>query len=85
MRSVYRFRRRWIDQVLEPLAGKIDATSLERLALALSLCMGTEAHIVLQDIHEVPAEETVHISRWAAEAVLAEALREAGLANEDWK
>ena len=47
------------------------------LVAALSLCMGIEALIVLQDVCGLEAAEAVEVSRWAAQALLQAGLREA--------
>lgn len=69
----------WIEEVLSPLSNTFDTdpTMFKRLVSALSLCMGIESLIVLQDVCGLEAEEAVEVSRWAAQALLQVGLREA--------
>lgn len=69
----------WIEEVLSPLSNPFDTdpTMFKRLVSALSLCMGIESLIVLQDVCGLEAEEAVEVSRWAAQALLQVGLREA--------
>ncbi len=68
----------WIEKALAPLASSLekDPASFRRLVAALSLCMGIEALIVLQDVCGLEAAEAVEVSRWAAQALLLAGLRE---------
>ncbi len=69
----------WIEEALAPLSNSFekDPATLKRLVAALSLCMGIEALIVLQDVCGLEAAEAVDVSRWAAQALLQAGLREA--------
>lgn len=60
----------WIEQALAPVWALLDQRTQKRLLGALSLCMGIEAVVVLQDICGYSAPEAVEISRWAAQAIL---------------
>jgi len=69
----------WIEDALAPLRHYFDKdpATFRRLMAALSLCMGIEALIVLQDVCGLEAAEAVEVSRWAAQALLQAGLREA--------
>jgi len=69
----------WIEEALTPLANSFekDPATFRRVVAALSLCMGIEALIVLQDVCGLEAKEAVEVSRWAAQALLQAGLREA--------
>ncbi len=53
------------------------ARTEDRVVAALSLCMGIEALVLLQDVCGLEAVEAVEVSRWAAQALLQAGLREA--------
>jgi AcrR family transcriptional regulator len=65
--------------VTAPLAGKLSVAARDRLAQALSLAFGLEVLIVLKDIWGLSAPEAQSVARWAAQAMVDAALREAGL------
>jgi len=69
----------WIEEALAPLGNPFekDPATFRRVVAALSLCMGIEALIVLQDVCGLEAKEAVEVSRWAAQALLQAGLREA--------
>ncbi len=69
----------WIEEALAPLVSSFDTdpATFRRVVAALSLCMGIEALIVLQDVCGLEAAEAVEVSRWAAQALLQAELREA--------
>ena len=69
----------WIEKALAPLGNPFekDPATFRRLVAALSLCMGIEALVVLQDVCGLEAAEAVEVSRWAAQALLQAGLREA--------
>jgi hypothetical protein len=60
----------WIEQALSPLWESLDKPTRERLIGALSLCMGIETLVVLEDVCGYSPEQAVEISRWAARAIL---------------
>jgi AcrR family transcriptional regulator len=68
----------WIEEALAPLDSIFDTDSItsRRVVAALSLCLGIEALIVLQDICGLEAAEAVEVSRWAAQALLQAGLHE---------
>lgn len=66
-------RVEWIERALEPLRGTLPAEELERLVSALTLVIGWEAMIVLEDIRALDAQESEEVCVWAARALLAAA------------
>jgi hypothetical protein len=73
----------WIEEALAPLRHSFekDPATFRRLVAALSLCLGIEALVVLQDICDLEAAEAVEVSRWAAQALLQAGLREASASS----
>jgi AcrR family transcriptional regulator len=69
----------WIEEALAPLGNLLekDPATFRQVVAALSLCVGIEALIVLQDVCGLEAKEAVEVSRWAAQALLQAGLREA--------
>ena len=68
----------WIEEALAPLGNSFgkDPAIFKRVVAALSLCMGIEALIVLQDVCGLEAGEAVDVSRWAAQSLLQTGLLE---------
>ena len=69
-------RTQWIERALEPARSDLDPRSRDRLARALALCVGAEAHIVLRDLCGLKDHETEATLRWAARALLTAAIDE---------
>jgi AcrR family transcriptional regulator len=69
----------WLEDALAPLRQYFDKdpATFRRVVAALSLCMGIEALIVLRDVCGLEAAEAVEVSRWAAQRLLQDGLREA--------
>jgi len=61
----------WIEQALEPLRDTLPADRFERLVSALTLLIGWESMIVLQDTRALTAAEAEEVCVWAARALLA--------------
>jgi AcrR family transcriptional regulator len=68
----------WIEQALEPLRGRVDEAAFERLVSSLSMVVGWEALIVLQDVRGLDPQARIDTSVWAAQALIEATLREAG-------
>lgn len=69
-------RLRYLAEALDPLRAELGAERLERLVLALAMCMGLESLVVQQDIGGLTADEAEAVKRWAAAALLGGALAE---------
>ncbi|WP_249279061.1 TetR/AcrR family transcriptional regulator [Bordetella genomosp. 5] len=63
--------------VLAPLADRLEPAALQRVAQALSLLYGTEVFLVLKDIWKLDLEGITDVVRWTAQAIIAQAERDA--------
>jgi AcrR family transcriptional regulator len=70
-------RLRYLAGALDPLRDELGTERLERLVLALAMCVGLESLVVLVDIGGVTPDEAEAVKRWAAAALLHRALAEA--------
>jgi AcrR family transcriptional regulator len=66
-------RVEWIERALEPMRDELEADQFERLVSALTLTIGWEAMIVLQDTRGLAAKEAEDVCVWTARALLAAA------------
>ncbi|HYI16389.1 MAG TPA: TetR/AcrR family transcriptional regulator [Thermomicrobiales bacterium] len=73
-------RLRYLAQSLAPLHDQLGPERLQRLVMALSMCVGMESMIVMEDICGLDATEAETVKRWAAAALLQAALDEAAQA-----
>ncbi|HEY1318455.1 MAG TPA: helix-turn-helix domain-containing protein [Gaiella sp.] len=64
-------RVEWIEMALAPLRETLPADRFERLVSALTLLIGWESMIVLQDVRALSAAEAEEVCVWAARALLA--------------
>jgi AcrR family transcriptional regulator len=64
-------RVEWIELALEPLRDTLPPERFERLVSALTLLIGWEPMIVLQDIRALSAAEAEEVCVWAARTLLA--------------
>lgn len=64
-------RVEWIESALAPLRDEVPPERFERLVSALTLLMGWEATIVLQDTRGLTTAEAEEVCVWAARALLA--------------
>jgi AcrR family transcriptional regulator len=69
-------RVEWIENVLAPVRPLLKAPLFERLVSGLTLCLGIESLITLQDVRCLAPEGAIEICRWAAHAMLETTLRE---------
>lgn len=65
-----------INAALKPYEGKLDPTTLRRLAIAISLLVGIESRIVLSDIWDLDDEEADATIRWIVGILARAATRE---------
>ncbi|HZT44612.1 MAG TPA: helix-turn-helix domain-containing protein [Gaiellaceae bacterium] len=63
-------RVEWIERALEPLRDELPPERFERLVSALTLVMGWEAMIVLEDTRGLDHGEAEEVCVWAAAALL---------------
>jgi AcrR family transcriptional regulator len=64
-------RVEWIETALQPLRGTLSPERFERLVSSLTLLMGWEAMIVLQDTRALTTAEAEEVCVWAARTLLA--------------
>ncbi len=69
-------RLRYLAEALAPLKDQLGAERLERLVMALSLCVGMESIMVMQDICGLTPVAAETVKRWAAAALLQATLSE---------
>ncbi len=67
----------WIEDALSPMRGRVPASTLHRLALAIRATLGIEALVWLTDIAGLSREEAVALMRWSARALFRSAVSEA--------
>lgn len=65
-----------IESALQPLSGELSPDRSRRLTVALSLLVGTESFLVLKDLWGLEGDEAKVIIRWAARALLKDALED---------
>jgi AcrR family transcriptional regulator len=59
-------RIRWIADALQPLQGKVDGATLDRLSSALTMLLGIDPIIPLRDFAGLPPTEASDVIVWAA-------------------
>ena len=69
-------RVEWIETALTPIRPLLATSLFDRLVSGLTLCLGIESLITLQDVRTLSPDQAVEICRWAAHAMLETALRE---------
>jgi AcrR family transcriptional regulator len=69
-------RIEWIESILAMVRPLLAASRFEHLVSGLTLCLGIESLITLQDVRCLTPEGAIEICRWAAHAMLETALRE---------
>lgn len=65
----------WIERVLEPVRGQMTKREFERLVSALSVLMGWEAMVILQDVRGLGPKEAEDVLAFASRAAVDAALR----------
>jgi AcrR family transcriptional regulator len=61
---------KWIEEALAPLHGKLSASKLHRLAVAIRSATGIEALVWLVDVAGLSRDEANDLMRWSARALL---------------
>jgi AcrR family transcriptional regulator len=64
----------WIEEALEPLRERVEATDFERLVHAIAAAIGIEALVTLTDLGGLSRGPAVEVMRWSARALLRAAL-----------
>src|ERR1700704_1037797 len=63
-------RIRWIAEALQPLQGKVDGSTLDRLSSALTVLLGIDPIVPLTDFAGLPAAEATEVIEWAARTLV---------------
>jgi AcrR family transcriptional regulator len=63
-------RTRWIAEALQPLQGKVDGATLDRLSSALTMLLGIDPIIPLRDFAELPPAQAIDVIEWAARTLV---------------
>lgn len=66
----------WIESAVKPLRNRLGEKAHARLVSGLALCGGIEALLVLRDIRGLSVAAAIEVSRWAAQALLEQTLRD---------
>lgn len=69
-------RVEWIETALTPIRPLLATSLFDRLVSGLTLCLGIESLITLQDVRTLSPDQAVEICRWAAQGMLEATLRE---------
>jgi hypothetical protein len=75
-------RLRYLAEALALFEERLGHARLERLVMALALCVGMESILVLRDICALSAGAAERVKCWAAAALLEASLREAEPSQE---
>lgn len=75
-------RLRYIDVALEPLRDHLDEDEMFRIRHALGMVLGAEAFVALVDVCGVEPDDTRQITSWAAQALVRQAMLDAGLDSD---
>src|SRR5687767_14262823 len=67
-------RMRWLDTALAPVKKKLSKAEWRRLQAALALTLSIDALVVMKDVAHLDNEEALETLRWAALALLRQAL-----------
>ena len=69
-------RMKFIEPILTKLREQLGTAARARLRIALTLTMGTEAVLSMRDIADASVEDAIAAGRWAAQALVKQALAE---------
>lgn len=67
----------WLAAAVAPIRPRLGAPRFERLVSALTACVGMDSLFVLQDVRGLSAGAAERVTRWMAQALLAESIRDA--------
>ncbi|HLV37023.1 MAG TPA: TetR/AcrR family transcriptional regulator [Spirillospora sp.] len=76
-------RLRYLAEALAPLKDQLGEAVLQRLVMALALCVGIESIVVLRDICDLTPDEAKAVKLWMADALLQRALQDAAADHPD--
>lgn len=64
------YRIQWIAEALQPLQGRVDTSTLERLSNALAIVLGIDPVIPLRDFAKLPPEQAIEVIEWTARTLV---------------
>jgi AcrR family transcriptional regulator len=72
----------WIAEALQPLQGKVDGTTLDRLSSALTMLLGIDPIIPLTDFAGLPPAQAIEVIEWAARTLVRSVVDDVVLGTE---
>jgi hypothetical protein len=69
----------WIAEALQPLQGKVDGATLDRLSNALTMFMGIDPIVPLTDFAGLPPAQAIEVIDWAARTLVRSVVAEVAL------
>src|SRR3979411_3259112 len=60
----------WIAEALQPLQGKVDGATLDRLSSALTVLLGIDPIVPLTDFAKLPRVQAIEVIEWAARTLV---------------
>jgi AcrR family transcriptional regulator len=75
-------RTRWIAEALQPLQGKVDGATLDRLSSALTMLLGIDPIVPLRDFAELPPARAIEVIEWAARTLVRSVVESVVLGTE---
>jgi hypothetical protein len=70
-------RRRWLEEVLSPVANDLSSAQRRRLINALSLTMSIDPVVIMKDVCGLDDEEALDVLQWTGRVLLDAGLKEA--------
>jgi AcrR family transcriptional regulator len=75
-------RMRWIAEALQPLYGKVDRATLDRLSSALTILFGIDPIVPLTDFAELPPARAIEVIEWTARTLVRSVVESVPLETE---
>ena len=75
-------RIRWIAEALQPLQGKVDGATLDRLSSALTMLLGIDPIIPLRDFAELSSTQAIDVIEWASRTLVRSVVEDVALGTE---
>src|SRR6195256_490711 len=75
-------RMRWIAEALQPLQGKVDGATFDRLSNALTMLLGIDPIVPLTDFAKLPPVQAIEVIEWAARTLVRSVVDDVALGTE---
>src|SRR3979411_236449 len=72
----------WIAEALQPLQGKVDGATFDRLSSALTMLLGIDPIVPLRDFAELPPSRAIEVIEWAARVLVRSVVDDVVLGTE---